>query len=288
MQSFRILLLLLALCLPAAAQVDVKLQMARKQFVAGEKVGAVVTITNHAGRDLIFQGDGRVSWLDFVVKNEGGEPVTLSARNSFGAVRIPAGQTMQREVDLSRSFRVRKMGNYSAYAVVRLPGQKESGFLSNRVTFRVTTARTFWSQKVGLKSRPGQSREFRVLTYSGEQKTQLYAQVIDDRTGVELQTYTLGEALLFRKPQCTVDGQQVMHVLFLSTPSVWSHVRIDIEGRMLERQLHKRGVSSDPRLITFGNGEVRVAGSIPYDPELERQMKGKVHKISERPAFIYE
>jgi hypothetical protein len=281
-------LALLASCLSSQGQIDVTLRMPRKQFVAGEPVNANVTITNHAGRDLVFQSDGRVSWLDFVVKNEGGDPVTLSARNQFGAVRIPAGQSMSRDVDLSRSFRVRTMGTYSVYAVVRLPGQHSDGFLSNRVLFTVTTARPFWSQKVGLKSRPGETREFRVLTFSGAQKTSIYAEVVDGRTGQSLSTYSLGEALLFRKPQATVDGQQVMHVLFLSTPSVWCHVRIDVEGRMLGRQLHKRGVDSDPSLVTFGNGEVRVAGSIPYDPELERQLKGKVHKVSERPDFVYE
>lgn len=290
MHRYRFLaaLALLAIAQPALAQVDVKLSTTRKQYVAGESVKAVVTIRNLAGRDLTFQGDGRISWLDFVVKNENGEPVTLSAKSQFGAVRIPAGQTMSREVDLSRSFRVRRMGNYSAYAIVRLPGQRQEGFLSNRVLFRVTTARTYWSQKVGLRSRPGQTREFKVLTYSGDQKTQLYAQVIDNRTGQELQTYSLGEALLFRKPQAAVDGKQVMHVLFLSTPSIWSHVRIDVEGRMLGRQLHKRGVASDPRLVTFGTGEVQVAGSMPYDPQLEAKLKGKMHKISERPAFVYE
>jgi hypothetical protein len=279
---------LLLACQPALGQVDVKLRTLRKQFVAGEAVTAEVSITNHAGRDLVFQGDGRVSWLDFVVKDEGGEPVTLSARNQFGAVRIPAGQTMSRRVDLSRSFRVRTMGNYSVYAVVRLPGQRSDGFLSNRVLFTVTKARPYWSQKVGLKSRPGQTREFRLLTYSGPRKTSIYAEVLDDRTGQSLATYSLGEALLFRKPQATVDGNQVMHVLFLSTPSLWCHVRVDVEGRLLGRQLHQRGVSSEPRLVTFGTGEVRVAGSVPYDPELERQLKGQVRGISERPGFVYE
>lgn len=279
---------LLASSLPSLGQVDVNLRMARKQFVAGAPVNAVVTITNHAGRDLIFQSDGRVSWLDFVVKDESGDPITLSVRNQFGAVRIPAGQTMSREVDLSRSFRVRTMGTYSVYAIVRLPGQRSEGFLSNRLLFTVAKARPYWSQKVGLKSRPGQTREFRVLTYSGSQKTSLYAEVVDGRTGQALSTYSLGEALLFRKPQATVDGRQVMHVLFLSTPSIWCHVRVDIEGKLLGRRLHKRGGSSEPRLVTLGTGEVQVVGSIPYDPELERQVKGRQHKISERPSFVYE
>lgn len=279
---------MLAACLPVAGQIDVKLELPRRQFIAGESIGAVVTISNHAGRDLVFQGDGRVSWLDFVIKDERGNPMTTPGSTQFRAVQIRAGQTMSREVDLSGMFRVSKLGAYSVYAVVRLPGERTSGFLSNRLLFNVTTARTYWSQKVGVAGRPGQVREFRLLTYSGDQRSSLYVQIIDDRTGHPLHTYSLGEVLMFRKPSATIDGQQRLHLLFLSTPSVWSHIVIDVNGRVVSRNLHKRGAVADPRLVTFGNGEVHVAGSRPYDPVAERQAKGRVHKISERPAILYQ
>lgn len=280
--------LALLLCLPAAAQVDVSLQMSRRQYVAGEKIGAVINVTNHAGRDLVFQGDGRVSWLNFVVKDESGQPITSQANVQFGAVQVPAGQTMSREVDLSTVFRINQLGTYSVYAVVRLPGQRNDGFLSNRVLFNVTSARPFWTQKVGVKGRPGQVREFRVMSYSGDQKTSLYVQVVDERTGQALQTYALGEALLFRKPQATVDGNQILHVLFLTTPSIWAHIRVDVNGSLVGRELHKRGAASDPQLVTFGTGEVQVSGSIPYNPAAEAEARGKVRGISERPPFVYD
>lgn len=279
---------MVAACLPAAAQVDVQLQLPRRQFVGGESVKAVVTITNHAGRDLVFQGDGRVSWLDFVIKDERGAPVTTPGSAQFRAVQIRAGQSMAREVDLSTMFRVTKLGTYSVYAVVRLPGERTNAFLSNRLQFNVTNARTFWSQKIGVAGRPGEIREFRVLTYSGDQKTSLYIQVLDTRTGHALHTYSLGEALLFRKPEAAVDGKQQLHLLFLSTPSIWSHFIIDINGKVVARNLHKRGLDADPRLVTLGTGEVLVAGSAPYDPVAERQAQGRIHKISERPAILYQ
>jgi len=118
--------------------------------------------------------------------------------------------------------------------------------------------------------------------------TGMEIQVLDNTTGQPIQTYALGEALLFRKPEATVDRDQRVHVLFLTTPSVWSHIVVDSDGKVISRSFHKRGPASDPRLVTFGNGEVLVAGSIPYDPVAEREARSRDHKISDRPSVVFD
>jgi hypothetical protein len=292
MSHFRLLTTALALLLapaaPLAAQVVVSLRLDRNQYVAGEAVPAQLSITNHAGRDLVFQDTGRVPWLDFIIKDERGGPVTPIGRPAFGAVKVPRGQAMSRSVDLAHLFRLSQMGNYSIYAVVRLPGQESEGFLSNRILFTMTTAHAVWTQKVGVAGRPGQTREFRVLTYSGDQKTALYVQITDTRSGTALKTFALGEALMFRKPLSTLDGKQCLHVLYLATPSVWCHSIVDPNGRLLSQTLHKRGPDGDPALATLPDGQVQVAGAIPYDPKAEREALSTTRKLSERPSFIYE
>ena len=40
--------------------------------------------------------------------------------------------------------------------------------------------------------------------------------------------------------------------------------------------------------MTFGNGEVRVAGGVLHDPVQEAAKLRKIHNISERPPFIYK
>lgn len=272
----------------AVAQVVVNLRIERAQYVIGEAVPAALTITNHAGRDLVFQEGGRLNWLEFVIKDERGNPVTAIAKPAFGSVRIPAGQSMARSVDLARLFRLSQLGTYSAYAVVRLPGQQSDGFLSNRVLFTTTTARPVWTQKVGVNGRPGQTREYRLMTYSGNQKTSLYVQVIDDRTGMPVQTYSLGDALMFRKPVSTLDRQQRLHVLYLASPSLWCHSCVDTDGRLVSQTLHKRAPVGEPSLVTLPDGSVQVTGSIPYDPKAEREALGTIRKLSERPPFVYQ
>jgi hypothetical protein len=125
------------------------------------------------------------------------------------------------------------------------------------------------------------------MNFTNSQKSLLYAQVVDCKTGVSIQTLCLGEALLFRKPQAAVDRSQALHVLYLATPEFYVHARIDVNGKFLGRDLHKRGAGGDPRLMSFADGSVQVAGSIRYDAQAEAAARAKIRKISERPPYTY-
>ncbi|QJE97028.1 hypothetical protein [Luteolibacter luteus] len=278
---------LCVLAVPAMAQVDVRLQMARNTFVAGEPVEVVVSITNQSGQDLTLQGDSRQGWINFTVMgaNRDGVPLSALSQPAFGAAKIPFGQTMSRRFDLAQMYPLREMGNFSVYAVVRLPGQTRDGFISNRLLFNISTARPYWTQKVGLPGKPGQMREFRVLNFNNGRKTYLYGQVMNTKTGSALQTHSLGEYLSFSKPAVALDNRQTMHVLYLIAPTVWSHARIGPDGSLLGSQLHKAAGSINPQLFTMKDGSVQVGNSIPYDPKAEAEARGKVRKASERPSF---
>lgn len=276
-------ILFLGLCMAQAfAQIDVRLQMSRNTFVAGEPVPVSISVTNNSGQDLVFQGNNRLGWIDFTVTSNRGVPMTPIGQPTFGAVKIPLGQTMTKTIDLALLFPMQSMGNYSVYGVVRMPGQTTDGFISNRLLFNINTARPYWSQKVG------NNREFRVLNFTGGKKNMLYAQVVDSRTGSPLQTHSLGEVLMFRKPSVALDNRQVMHVLYLIGPTTWAHARVGADGSVLGRELHKRGNGPDPQLVTLSDGIVQVANSIPYDPKAEAEARGRVRKASDRPAFIFQ
>ena len=284
----RILVPLAILAGSAHGQLVSSLRLSKSQYVAGEPVIAIVTITNHSGRDLVLQAQNRVPWMDFLIRNLNGRPVTSPQNTTFGALKIGAGQSMAREVDLTQHFRLFEPGSFSVAAVVRMPGGQAGDTATNRVVFNLDPGRLYWSQKVGIASKPGQTREFRVLNFSGEQKSQLYAQVIDNRTGMPLSTFLMGESLSLRKPTVTVDRNQRLHVLFLATPTMYLHCEVDSDGRLLNRQIHQRGAQGDPLLMTSTTGAVVVANSIPYDPKAVAAAKAKARKASDRPAFIYE
>lgn len=287
---FRRLLVLCALALTgaASAQVEVTLQMSRKSFVAGESIPVTVSITNNSGQDLNFQGSKSAAWIDFTVASAArGLPLSPS-ETAFGSMSVPRGQTKARSFDLRKIFPLTQMGNYSVYAIVRLPGQARDGFMSNRLAFNLDNAVPYWSQKVGVGGTRGQSREFRVLNYNNGQKSLLYAQVIDLNTGSPLQTHSLGEYLSFSKPSVTIDNRQLMHVLYLVAPTVWSHARVTSDGMLLGAELHKTTGAGNPMLTTSKEGVVTVANGIPYDPRAEAEARSKVRKASDRPSFLFQ
>ena len=286
LKSFlRLLVPVLVLTGTAAAQLATSLQVSKREFMAGEPIIASVTITNHAGRDITFQGYLQRPWLDFVVNNNRGDTATATGRGVFGALTIRAGQTLTRQVELGTAFQLFDAGNYSASATIRMPGEDGETTVTNRVLFTVSPGRAYWSQKVGTSG--SRVREFKILNFSGEQKSHLYAQILDGRTGLPLRTFSLGEALLIRKPSVTVDNKQRMHVLFLATPSTWVHSVVDTDGKLVSHQLHQRGPTGDPALATAPNGLVSVINSIPYDPKAAAARLAKFRKLSERPAITY-
>jgi len=269
------------------AQIAASLSIPKKQHLAGEPVMAVVTITNHSGRDLVFQSDGRLQWLDFIVKKSSGSTVNPKNRVLFGPMKIQAGQTLAREVDLTEHFQLSQPGNFSVSAVIQQPGGNSTGSSTNRAFFNQTPGRIYWSQKVGVSGASGHTREFRVINFTGDSKSQIYAQIVDGMSGQFVRTFLLGDVLMLRKPLATVDRQQRMHVMFLATPSMWVHCVIDTDGRLVDRQIHQRGAQGDPQLLTFADGTVRVANSIPYDPKAAAEQRAKIRKASDRPPITY-
>jgi hypothetical protein len=280
-------ILTLALISVAQAQLATSLRLSKKQYLAGEPVIATVTVTNHAGRELTFASDGRSQWLNFIIKDARGTNATPRSKVVFGKMTIKAGETLAREVDLSQHFVITEPGNFNVSAVIRMPGAAMDGTSTNRVLFNQSPGRIYWSQSVGISGRSGEARQFRIINFAGDQKNQIYAQIVDDRTGLMVRTFLLGDSLILRKPLATVDRQQRMHVMFLATPTMWVHCEIDTNGKLVNRQIHERGPQGDPQLLTFGDGTVRVANSIPYDQKAAAEAKAKVRKASDRPAITY-
>ena len=286
MPIFRLLVPMLAMTALAQAQLATSLRLSKTQYLSGEPIIATVTITNHAGHDLLFVGEAQRPWLDFVITNAQGSSATPTGRSAFGVVKSSAGQTLSRMVDLSTLFQLADPGNYSVSATIRMPGRDGETITTTRALMTVSPGRPYWTQKVGIGP-SGKTREFRILNFSGDQKSQLYAQVLDGRTGLPVRTFSLGEALLLRKPSVTVDKNQRMHVLFLANPSSWVHCQIDTDGKLVNRAIHKCAAQGDPILMTAPDGSVSVTNSLLYDPKAEAAAHAKFRKLSERPSFTY-
>jgi hypothetical protein len=290
MNSVRIFCLFLFIFAPQlSAQIATSLRMSKKSYLSGEVIIAEVIVTNHTGRDITLTSSRALPWLSFVVSSASGEAVATRKLNVFGAMNIKAGSSLAKRIDLNEFFLLNKQGNYGVSAIVRDPSEKVQGATTNRILFNINPGKTYWSQKVGIKNDKGSGvRELRVLTYSDGQKTQLYAQSIDDRIGTPVSTFLLGDVLLLRKPSVTLDSRQRMHVMYLVTPSVWVHYQISCEGKVISRDIHKTASQGEPVLMSFGDGSVRVLNSILYDPKAAELERKKIRKATDRPELGIE
>ena len=272
----------------AYSQIAVRASMGRKEFVAYENVKIAVTMTNHAGRQIDFVNKQGVPWIDLIVERTSGNPIHSVHNVHYKPTRLKTGETKTSNFSLNNKYDLSQPGNYVAYAVVRMPGQRvQEGVRTRKVHFTVIRGNPLWKQKAGVPGAPGDSREFRILNVKTDEATQLYVQVEDTKRKKMLATYTMGRNLSFRDFTATLDNRNRMHVLFLTNPTIWSHTVVDAAGKTVRRNYHKKGPGgSIPKLITTGNGTVGVINSSFFDPEKESDIRSKLHNLSELPIGL--
>jgi hypothetical protein len=170
-------------------------------------------------------------------------------------------------VDLSQHFVLTEPGSFNVGAVIRMPGTAMDGTGTNRVMFNQSPGRLYWSQSVGIPGHTGQAHQFRILNFAGDQKNQLYAQIVDDRTGLMVRTFLLGDSLMLRKPLVTVDRQQRMHVMFLASTA---HLRRWHRPRCQQHPLRSksggRGQSEGPERLGSPRHHLLSSDTAPRIP----------------------
>lgn len=272
-----------ALALGANAQVTATLQAGKSQYVAGEPVMVALTLSNQSGQNLQFQNGKRFGWLEIVVKSQSGQVVGSRGRSQFSPVKIGIGKTITTQVNLSDAFLLNDPGMYSVSAIVRHNTSSPTGVLSNRAVLNLGKGHVFWSQSVGLIGKPSQTRQFNMIQFNGNNKPELYSQVINRRTGQSMNTQLLGNALMANQPSVALDQTQKMHVLFMINPTMWVHYIVGTEGQIVKRTLFQTAAGSGMQMISMPSGQIQIAGGSVYDPATERKKVNNRKKASDRP-----
>ncbi len=269
------------------AQVGVEIKIDRSQTLAHEPVTAVVTITNRSGRELSFasKAEGTIahSWLDFSMRDAGGRGMQKLNNKVFQRAVIPAGRSMARRVNLSSIFNVTRVSNYAVTAHVSQPGIDDTTYTSNSGHFTVGGGNTIYRQAFGVPKSRSPKREYNVITFNDGQRTSIYAQVMDTRTGFALSTFRMSEYLSFEEPAMALDGKNQLHVLYLANPEIFVHASLNQDGAHTGTKYFKRVAGRKPRFVSFADGKVVVSGAIPYDPHKEAAKIPTARRASERP-----
>ena len=282
----RTILTFLLLTSAAFSQLIIGLKPDKDQFVAHEAVTLTLSITNRAGKTITLQGHDRKNWLDFNLYNQEGNLLPYKgAAPTFKAVKIAAGQTVQKKIEISDFYNLTRFGNFKAQALVKLPNSN-SAISSKNVLFLITNGRTLFSQKIGLPN-TGSARKYEVIQFNGSKTTEIYVKTTNEYTGRVTSCEALSAIQTFRDPKAALDKHNHLHLLYLITPTLYIHHVVAPTGSVIKRNYHKQGAYGSPRLESFSNGEVKVAGTIPVDPNKAKKAASEQRKASDRPKVTF-
>lgn len=267
--------------LNAQAQIQVELKFKRGQFVAYEPIVATVNITNLAGREIELRDGPGQHWFGFEITADEGRFLAPSSEESEPPLKIEAGQTVARKVNLSPRFPVHDLGNYHARAHVYF-ADLDKFFYSQTKVFQVGDARPIWQRTVGIpdgQPDAGAFRTYSLLSNRFPDHTSLYVRVEDKSTGAVYRTYSLGRLIVFDEPQAELDRENQLHVLHCAAPRTWAYSRIGLDGQLLSHATFMEN-KTRPRLRHTDDGTVAVRGGILAAP----MQSGAAAKLSARPS----
>ena len=268
------------------AQLAIEMQLAKKVYVSYEPIVAQVNVYNRSGRDVVLGGPGGTTWLRFQVKDSQGNLLSPGERRiAEKPVLVKAGDRITRTVDLTTFYPVYHYGTYKIRASVYLPAL-EKFYESEESSTNVSDGKQIWDSPVGapIKFPGGGTRRFVLLTYRGEDKTELYMRLVDEDTGGVFATYSLGSVILFHRPQAVVDSEGQLNVLFLAAPQLFAHSVVGYDGKLLHREVYKAAGFQRPVLTMADGGAVQVRGGRSDRTDREAGA-ARVRDLSDRPQI---
>ncbi|MBR5522468.1 MAG: hypothetical protein IKV82_03270 [Akkermansia sp.] len=275
-QLFTLLLLLLAG--QALAQVDVRLDPVRRDFLLGESVGLKITLVNHTDQTIKFTNSPGRSWLNFTVSSRDlGNSLTPKATPRYPDLVLSPGATRSYQVDIKPFYSLNRSGTYTVVATVRLPDMRTT-YSSNRATFTLASGGSIKTFKTQAR---GQRLEMSVKILNVGGKDSLFGQVLNADSKVPIGACYLAQFLNFMEPRIVLDNAQNLHLLCQSTPEYFTYSIMNTKGGRSQYKLFRR--SGGPvDLISTGKG-IRTIGLVPYAPT--KKGDEQYHSASDRPSL---
>lgn len=275
-QILNLLLVLCCLLGSAFAQMELRLEPVRHDYILGEHVALKLTLINRSDSTIALSNRPQRPWLNFSVTKRGeAAPVSAFASPRFPDLTITPGSTRSFQVDLKTFYRLDLSGSYGAVATIRMPDGVTT-CSSNRALFALASG----GRVRGFNIRAGgKNLEMSVRLASIDGHDSLFGQVTDNDTKRVQGACFLGRYLNFMQPRVMLDAAQNLHVLCQSSPDFYTYSVMNTRGERSHYQLYKR-VSGTVDLISTGKG-VSPVGVTPYvKPKATDQ---NIHKTSERP-----
>ncbi len=282
------ILLLLILCLccgQARAQYVTNLTLLKNQFLTGEPVVAVVSVTNRSGADVVVGGHGARDWLQFEITQSTGQRLSPVTIGSEEPITMKAGGTTKHTVEISGGYSTANLGSFTVIANVLHPLSGQF-FMSNPERMTITDSKpNMFDQPFGVPEGfpgAGRQRRYQVILFRELDDLQLYCRLTDDRSNAYIATFLLGPAMMAVQPQISIDVHNKLHVLFLAQPHVFCHAVVNPDGKIHKRTYYKDPEGNRPEMVMTNSGATVTGGEI-FDPSAPPPKKKVLRKASERP-----
>ncbi len=261
---------------PAFAQLDVRLDPLRRDYVLGENVKLRLMITNRTDAPVSLVSTPGRSWLYLNVARRGDvSSIPPSAIPRYPNITIAPGSKKAYDIELEPAYKLRKEGMYRVIATLRMPDMSTT-YSSNNSTFNVNSGGELQSFHVQVR---GQRLILSVRSLLIKDKNLLFGQVINADTRLVQGACFLGQYLNFMKPRVMLDSAQNLHLLCQSTPKFFTYSVMNTYGERREYKIMKQ-IGGPVDLVSSGKG-IRCVGVAPYvKPKGE---KAKYHSATDRP-----
>lgn len=274
-QILNLLLVLVCLFGSAFAQMELRLEPVRHDYILGEHVALKLTIINRTDSTVRLANRPQRPWLNFSLSKRGeASPVSAFASPRFPELTITPGSTRSFQIDLKSFYRLDTSGSYGAVATIRMPDGITT-CSSNRALFALAGGGKVRAFNIRAG---GKNLEMSVRLANIDGHAGLFGQVTDADTKRVQGACVLGRYLNFMKPRIMLDGAQNLHVLCQSTPDFYTYAVMNTRGERSHYQIYKRtGGTVD--LISTGKG-VTPVGVTPY---VKPKADDNLHHTSDRP-----
>ena len=265
----------IAAAAPVSAQIQVTAQTERTNYLLYERVDLLVTIQNMGDTALLLDNNEGQPWLSFLVSKHNRLPVRPERNSDFAALNLKVGETKTLRVNITPLFSFREEGQYTAEAVIDLPGAGQ--MISQPVPFVILKGTTVWSQVRPVDS---SERTYSLIRFSPDaQTTHLYLRVENPSENMVLANLALGDIASYRDPEVFFDPAGDLHILQPIALSTYLYSRTDPDGKILDQRIFKSIAVRDPsgsmrippRLAKTDDGSVTVVGGQLQDPNKQRE-----------------
>lgn len=281
-----VLLLASLLCTAAQAQLQVNLEVKRREFIRYEPILVTVSVTNLAGRDLVLEDDAS-PWFGFTITHGAGETL-ISPRNPnyhLDPLDIKLGETVKRTVNLNDLYPISELGFYRVKANIYCKAYDK--YFSTRIAnLDISDGRTIWKQAVGVPEtmpNAGAMHEFTLLAAVGSAHQYLYARITEPDSGRVFGCYRLGHLLEGAPPEAQFDTTNTLHVLQLAAPKTYKLTQIGPNG-----EVYGQWIYDAPKLKPFlrrdATGNLNIVGATRR-PEADPRAT-PAPKLSDRPPGL--